>query len=134
MGHLGLAGWIAVWIGVSFSVTAFWVPLGLAVFRHLTEEFTDSLADPYVRRAKDLRAAHDADRRVFTQHFFVFAAWGLMIFLSVHGLSHVLILGMVGLYVVLKTFVEVQIAWSRDHTVSVDQARAARVEKLMSGH
>ena len=66
--------------------------------------------------------------------FFVFAAWGLMIFLSVHGLSHVLILGMVGLYVVLKTFVEVQIAWSRDHTVSVDQARAARVEKLMSGH
>ena len=134
LGHLGLAGWIAVWIGVSFSVTAFWVPLGLAVFRHLTEEFTDSLADPYVRRAKDLRAAHDADRRVFTQHFFVFAAWGLMIFLSVHGLSHVLILGMVGLYVVLKTFVEVQITWSRDHTVSVDQARAARVEKLMSGH
>ncbi|MDU3273495.1 MAG: DUF6498-containing protein, partial [Cutibacterium sp.] len=56
LGHLGLAGWIAVWIGVSFSVTAFWVPLGLAVFRHLTEEFTDSLADPYMRRAKDLRA------------------------------------------------------------------------------
>ena len=92
------------------------------------------MADPYVRRAKDLRAAHDTDRRVFTQHFFVFAAWGLMIFLSVHGLSHVLVLGMVGLYVVLKTFVEVQITWSRDHTVSVDQARAARVEKLMSGH
>lgn len=42
-----------------------------AVLRQIVEAVNDSLGDPRVRRAKDLRAARDADRRIVVQHIFI---------------------------------------------------------------
>ncbi|MDU5654347.1 MAG: DUF6498-containing protein [Cutibacterium avidum] len=121
--HLTFAGVLAAFTGVSFTLVAFWVPLATAAFRHVAEEFNDSLSDPEVRWAKDVRAAHDANRRVMVQHLFIMAAFGFGFFGAdklggVHGLlqqGKMAILGVLLLYVVAKTFVEVRIAWSRDH-------------------
>lgn len=141
--HLVFAGAMAFVVGVRFTVAAFGVPFALAVLRHLTEGFTDSLADPDVRRAKDLRAARDANRRVIVQHLFIMVAWGLGITLMVLNANHlagwsgsglgnledtrkVAVLGVLVLYVAAKTIVEVRIAWARDHVRPATSLSAAR--------
>ena len=140
--HLGFAGALALLLGVQLTVTAAGVPFVLAVLRHVVEGTNDSLGDPDVRRAKDLRAARDANRRVVVQHVFIIVAGGLSIAMlnlggdhlggfsgsghvSVEDIRDVVALAVLVLYVAAKIIVEVLIAWARDHVTPTSSLSAA---------
>ncbi|WCC80201.1 DUF6498-containing protein [Cutibacterium equinum] len=131
IGHLVFAGVLAVFVGVKMTITAAGVPFVLAVVRHIVEAFNDFLGDPAVRRAKDLRAARDANWRVVVQHVFILVAWGLFIgalnladdhlghsgglgHMNFEARLHVVAVGVLLLYVTAKIVVEVLITRARD--------------------
>lgn len=136
VGHLIFTGVLAAFAGVKMTVTAAGVPFVLAVLRHIVEAFNDVLGDPALRRAKDLRAARDANWRVVVQHVFILVAWGLFIatpsladdhlghsgvlgHMSTKDMWHAMAIGVLLVYVTAKIIIEVLITRARDRVKPV---------------